>query len=87
MDKEQLNKLLAQVHNELRNADSIDSDRRNALQRIADETQQALDKEDGPGVGHLAARLKLELTHIEASHPSLTLSISELVDALSKIGI
>jgi hypothetical protein len=88
MHKERLNKMLAGVHNELRNAESIDAHRRRSLQKIADEIQQALDKEGDQGsLSQLSARLKLEVKHIEANHPSLTLSISELVDALSKIGV
>jgi hypothetical protein len=88
MDREHLNKLLAQVHSELRNAESMDADQRKALQQTADDLKQALDRgDDGASVNQLAARLKLNLTQIEANHPSLTLSISELVDALSNIGV
>jgi len=88
MDKEQLNKMLAQVRSELLNAESIDADRKKSLQKIAEEIQQALDNGGNKGgLNQLAARLKLEITQVEANHPSLTLSISELVDALAKIGV
>ena len=88
MDKEQLKRMLAQVNNELSNAESIDPDRRKSLQRIADEIQQALDSEhDNRGLIQLAARLKLEVKNVEANHPNLTMSVGELVDALSKIGV
>jgi len=88
MDKEQLNKMLAQVHNELRNTESMDADRKRSLQQIADEIQQALNNGgDHGGLNQLAARLKLEIKQVEANHPSLTLSIAELADALSKIGV
>ena len=88
MDKEQLNRLLAQVQSELRNAESIDAEARKELERTADEITQALDKgADGSVLNRLAARLKLEITQAEANHPNLTLSISELIDALSNIGV
>ena len=88
MDKERLNKMLAQVQGELSNAESMDPDRRKSLQLIADEIQQALDSEhDNRGLIQLAARLKLEIKNVEANHPNLTMSVGELVDALSKIGV
>ena len=88
MYKDRLNKMLAQVHSELHEAESMDAHRRRSLQKIADEIQQALDTEGDQGsLSQLAARLKLEVKQVEANHPSLTLSISELVDALSKIGV
>ena len=88
MDTEQLNKLLTQVHSELRNAESMDPDKRKALRKIAEDIQLALENgTDGAIVNQMAARLKLEINQIEANHPDLTLSISELVDALSKIGV
>ena len=89
MDREQLNKKLAQVQSELRNADWMDVERRKALQETADDIYRMLDKEGdhSAGLNHLASRLKSQIAHLEAKHPNLTLAIGELADALSKIGV
>jgi DNA-binding MarR family transcriptional regulator len=86
MPKEQLGRLLEDLAAQLETADTLDEGERAALEhlqlRIAAALAEEEQPEDMPGeaIGDLVDRF-------ESSHPTLTMTLGRIMDALNKLGI
>jgi len=90
MDKQQLDQSLEQLHEELQQVNSVDENERKILQKLAADIHELLDqKEDAQPQRYkrLGEGLRQELERLEISHPSLTMLMGQVIDALAKMGI
>ncbi len=89
MDKEQLQKTLADLHEELSAMDSIDGSSRALLQQLMGDIQEIISKSK-PELDERAnatAQLEAVAVKFKSEHPRLSMALSEIVDALGKLGI
>jgi hypothetical protein len=90
MDNNELRKLLLQLHDEIKNTQSVDEKGSELLRDLDGDIQDLLERsEENPVQLHptLVQRLKGALDHFEVTHTSLTTLISNLLDTLSNAGI
>lgn len=90
MNKEKFSEKLKTLHNELKDTEYVDDNERDLLDAVKDDIKKLigrLDDEDPRGSGRLVERLKEAIFNFEDSHPSLSSSLKQIVDALSSIGI
>lgn len=89
MDKKQLQRLIASLHEELSSAESVDEHSR-ALLRNLTEDIEGLASSDVSQTGaaeSAAGQLEDAAVRFETEHPKLSMALGELVDALGKLGI
>lgn len=89
MKQEKLRADLEALHAELKQADSLDDEQRRLLQTLADDIQTLLSRQtiqDEPYSG-LARNLRDAVAQLEASHPSVTLLMRQVIDSLAYLGI
>jgi hypothetical protein len=87
---ENLRRRLADLHAELEDVDSLDSDARAALEEVMRDIREVLARSEDEargGEASLAERLREAGRHFEESHPTLTATLGRVVDALSALGI
>ena len=90
MDKQQLRERLQQLHSQLQELDSVDEPGRQLLQQLRADIQELLDEGGDEGAhqyGRIGERLRETIEHLEASHPSVTMLMGQMIDALAKMGI
>ncbi len=89
MDRQQLHEKLEQLHAELNQVESPNSNQREILQKVASDIQDLLARreEGAEHYGGLGERLKEAVAQLEASHPEATLRIRQLIDQLAYMGI
>jgi hypothetical protein len=86
MAAEDLRPLLAQLHERLARAKSLDPDSRELLKTLAADIEGALANDD---LGTVAPEQPLETLAVrfEADHPALAGVLRQIVDTLAKAGI
>jgi HPt (histidine-containing phosphotransfer) domain-containing protein len=85
MASEDLRALLAELHQRLKSARSLDAESRGMLATVAHDIEQALKNDDTAAV---AAEPVEELAvRFEADHPSLAGVLRQIMDTLGKAGI
>jgi len=84
--KNTLRRNLERLHRELASGEPMDAETRALLARIAQDIEQVLD-ESPPEDDGLGDRLENATIRFEASHPRLARALSEVTDALAKLGI
>lgn len=86
MEVEDLRPLLAQLHERLTHAKSLDPDSRKLLQTVAADIEEALAND---AVHAVAPEQPLETLAVrfEADHPALAGVLRQIVDTLAKAGI
>jgi hypothetical protein len=90
MDDNELRKLLLQLHDEIKNTQSVDEKGSELLRDLDGDIRDLLERsEENPTQSHpsLIGRLESTLDHFEITHPTLTRLISNLLDTLSNAGI
>ena len=89
MDKQQLRTQLEQLHAELAQVKSLDSDEADMLQHLASDIQELLEREenDASHYGGLGERLTESIARLEASHPEATERMRQVIDQLAYLGI
>ena len=89
MDKEQLQKILEDLHEELSTLDSIDGSSRALLQQLMGDIQEIVSKSEPEPEKQANATAQLEAVAVKfkSEHPKLAMAVSEVVDALGKLGI
>ncbi len=89
MDKEALRTRLEELHAELQQVESLDANEREMLQRLAQDVEAALSREDNRTQQYdgLSTRLKEAVAQVEASHPRATMLMRQVIDQLSYMGI
>jgi len=89
MKPEELRSQLEKLHDELHQSHALDLQQPELLQKLADEIQ-ALLKRDEIQRHHytsLSERLNDAVAELEASHPQITLLMRETIDSLAYLGI
>lgn len=87
MDTNKLRELLDQLQNELNSSETLDEQGYQLLKDLDDDIQALLDRADDQSDDTFAGRLEDALYHFEATHPTLTVVISKVLDSLSGAGI
>jgi hypothetical protein len=87
MDREQLYAHLDSLRTELELADTLDPQHRAELERLAAEIQEAIDGEHHEHAQVASSQLNDSLVRFEATHPRLTVVVTQIVDMLNRIGI
>ena len=90
MDPVELRKLIEQLQIEIQKAKTVNQKDQEMLVQLDSEIHELLGRIEGNEV-HIhpttIKRLEDSLNHFEASHSTLTMVISQVLDALSGIGI
>lgn len=90
MDTQHLYERLQQLHKELQGIESVDAKERRALQQLMADIQELQERgeEDAVQKYHrLSERLKDNVALLEASHPTATMLMGQVIDTLAKMGI
>ena len=88
MDNQELTKLLEALHNELQRTDKLDDKGQELLRHLDADIRSILGHEEkDPANESLALRLQESVEHFEATHPTLTTLLSEMLTSLSNAGI
>jgi hypothetical protein len=85
MASEDLRALLAQLHERLRSARSLDSESRGLLATVARDIEHALENDDAGAVP--TEPVETLAVRFEADHPSLAGVLRQIMDTLGKAGI
>ncbi len=89
-EQQQLREQLQQLHTELERTESVDQASRDMLRHLISDVQELLDRsEEGPSQRDrpFLNRLRKGIAAFEATHPELTLTMSEVVDTLTNAGV
>lgn len=91
MDNQELGKLLEQLHSEIENTESIDEEGRERLRDLATDIGDLLARSDDEQAQTQAAslleRLEDSISYLEVTHPTLTQTLSRVLETLSNAGI
>jgi hypothetical protein len=90
MEKNELNKLLQQLQDEIKNTEVVDDKGSGLLQDLDADIHALLERsEENPELLEQTdvQRLQDAFYHFEATHPKLTLLIARLMESLSNAGI
>ena len=90
MDNQELRRLLHQLHDEIKNTQTVDEKGSELLRDLEEDISALLEHSgENPVQVHpsIVQRLENALSHFEITHPNLTLLISRLLDSLSNAGI
>jgi chaperonin cofactor prefoldin len=90
MDKQQLQPRLEELHNELKQIDSVDENERQVLQKLIGDINKLIEAGDTDQhhvYDRLGEGLREGIERLEASHPRATMLMGQVIDALAKIGI
>ncbi|MEI7845564.1 MAG: DUF4404 family protein [Chloroflexota bacterium] len=90
MDEQGLRNLLEQLHKELENTQSVDQKGRDLLRDLDDDIRQLLSRSgaDQPNTEQsLFGRLEESISYLEVTHPTLTNTLSKILESLSNAGI
>ncbi|MBW7930002.1 MAG: DUF4404 family protein [Gammaproteobacteria bacterium] len=90
MDKDRLQSLLAELHQELGRTDTLDADSRRLLLQVLEDARVLASRDPGasdePDANGLAALQEAAL-ELQSSHPRLALLAGQVADSLAKLGI
>ena len=89
-DRDQnLRELLERLHNELEQTESIDEKGNEMLRHLNSDIHRRLERsgEEAEKDEPLVERLQDTIDHFETTHPTLTLTLSEMMTILSNAGI
>jgi hypothetical protein len=91
MDNKELGKLLEQLHSEIEHTESIDEKGRERLRDLATDIGDLLARSDDeqvqPQAASLLERLEDSISYLEVTHPTLTQTLSRVLETLSNAGI
>ena len=90
MEDQELGELVKKLHDEIQNTHSVDKKGQELLLHLESDIRGLLEQSGGRGAPARTStirRLEEGLDHFEVSHPTLTILISKLLEALSNVGI
>jgi hypothetical protein len=90
MDNQELGKLLEQLHSEIEHTESIDEKGRERLRDLATDIGDLLARsndEQAQAQTSLLERLEDSISYLEVTHPTLTQTLSRVLETLSNAGI
>ena len=82
----ELRRLLAQLHERLHGASTVDAESRELLATVARDIEGALERRDRHPAG-TRSKLRELAAQFEADHPALAEAVRDVVDTLGKAGI
>lgn len=90
MEDQELHELLEKLHNEIEHTEAVDEKGLELLEHVEKDLRDLLERSEErlgkPGLMTLQ-RLEDSISHLEVTHPSLTATLSQLLEILSKAGI
>lgn len=86
MEPRKLRQLLAELHQELQAAQSIDPDSRRLLEQLLEDIRPIIGQ-GRAAAGFPVGELREAALRLEAEHPRLAAALGQLGDALAKLGI
>jgi hypothetical protein len=90
MDDQELRQLLEQLHTEIEHTETVDEKGRELLRDIAVDIRTLLERSASeptqPQPSTLQA-LESTISHLEVTHPNLTITLSKMLESLSNAGI
>lgn len=90
MDEPALRKLLEQLHTEIEHTQSVDEKGRELLRDLGSDIRELLarsEADQAQAQQSLLGRLEESISYLEVSHPTLTNTISKILESLSNAGI
>jgi len=88
MDNNELRTMLEQLHGEIEHTESIDEKGRELLRELGDDIRELLERsEGGQAKPSMLGRLEESISYLEVTHPTLTSTLSKLLEGLSNAGI
>ena len=89
MDKQNLRRHLEQLHAELQQVESPNSNDREMLQKLAVDIRKILERKESQThhYGGLSERMTEAIAQLEASHPKATLLMRQVIDQLAYMGV
>jgi hypothetical protein len=90
MDEQELRKLLEQLHTEIEHTQSVDDKGRELLQDLGGDIRELLARsgpENMEAHPTVLKRLEDSISYLEVTHPTLTNTLSKLLESLSNAGI
>ncbi|MCH8618450.1 DUF4404 family protein [Undibacterium sp. TS12] len=90
MEKENLKRLLGQLHHELSSTEQIDEELKSLLEKLNEDIQHVLgnmQNRDDPVFAALSERSQALSARFAAQHPKLEPALRELGTMLEKIGV
>jgi len=90
MDNQELGKLLEQLHSEIEHTESIDEKGRERLRDLATDIGELLarsDEEQTQAQTSVLERLEDSISYLEVTHPTLTQTLTRVLETLSNAGI
>ena len=88
-EREELRQQLEALHAELHQVGTLDPTERELLEKLSADVQKLLDQGEieAEHTAGLTERLRNGLAELEASHPTATLRLRQLIDELAYLGI
>ena len=91
MDRQQLHTLLEQLHAELSKAEKVEGDELELLKNLKADVQAILERAGGEPAPQqytaLGGNLRAALQQFEVSHPTLSWTMGEVLEILSRAGV
>ncbi len=88
-DDKKFRQQLEELRNEIDNTKNVDEKGKELLRRTRADIDALLDRQKHHSTSHTETAFRLEesIAHLEATHPQLTLMMTDLLDILSNAGI
>jgi hypothetical protein len=90
MDNQELRKLLEELDSEIEQTKSVDEKGRELLRDLASDISELLARSEGGQAGtqtSLLGRLEDSISYLEVTHPTLTQTLTRVLETLSNAGI
>lgn len=90
MDEQGLRTLLEQLHAEIEHTQSVDEKGRDLLRDLGSDIRELLARSEAdqtPAGQSLLGRLEESISYLEVTHPTLTNTLSKILESLSNAGI
>jgi hypothetical protein len=86
MNDPELRKLLEQLHNEIENTETVDEKGQELLRDLSEHIRVLLVRSEQPQPSSINS-LEASIDYFEISHPTLTATLTQLLQILSNAGI
>lgn len=87
MNNQNLDELLAKLHEEIEGTQSVDEKGRELLRDLSADIQELLERAEKKAAPSMLERMETSIDHFEVTHPELTSALSSLFTILSNAGI
>jgi hypothetical protein len=88
MDNNELRTMLEQLHGEIEHTESIDEKGRELLRDLAGDIRELLARtENEKAQPTMLKRLEDSISYLEVTHPTITNTLSKILESLSNAGI